>query len=394
MRRPGGLPSDSAKPHSAGCRSVPAPAARAVQQIAPSRRHSLDLIPNFCEARPVLSLAFAMVVVAAVLTLSAGGVGKGMLQRWLMLTLYLQWIGICSAATLCWARRWLRYARPGIVFFVCWGLLVVIVVVISDLAYRFSSYMHWDFAAGEDDRIAFVLRHTLVAAFVALLLLRYFWVRHQWSMQVRAEGEARYQALNARIRPHFLFNSLNSLAALIQVRPDEAEMMVEDLADLFRASLGKGLQVAQLLEEIALCHAYLRIEKLRLGDRLIVEWDVPEDVLEWPVPKLILQPVIENAVHHGISRLAQSGVVRIAAREIFGRLVIEVSNPMPPQDQPAVHGNRVATDNIAQRLKLIYGGGARLELGRDLRLEGGVFRARLVLPRIMQPEATSAQERQ
>ncbi|HET8881713.1 MAG TPA: histidine kinase [Solimonas sp.] len=357
-----------------------------MKQIAPSPRHRLDLIPNFCEARPVMSLAFIMAVVAAVLTLSSAAVGKGALQRWLLITIYLQWIGICAAATLCWARRWLRYARPGVVFFVCWGLLVVIVTVISDLAYRFSAYMHWDFAGGGQGRITFIVRHMLVAALVALLVLRYFWVRHQWTMQVRAEGEARYQALNARIRPHFLFNSLNSLAALIQVRPDEAEMMVEDLADLFRASLGKGLQVAKLLEEIGLCHAYLRIEKLRLGERLAVEWDIPEDVLEWPVPKLILQPVIENAVHHGISRLAQTGVVRIAAREIFGRLVIEVSNPMPPQDEPVAHGNRVATDNIAQRLKLIYGGGARLELGRDLRLEGGVFRARLVLPRMELPE--------
>nr|WP_240954159.1 histidine kinase [Solimonas marina] len=348
------------------------------------------MIPNFCEARPVLSLAFTMAVVAAVLTLANGGIGAGLLQRWLLLTLYLQWIGICSAATLCWARRWLRYARAGVVFFVCWGLLVVITAVISDLAYLFGLYMHWDLGGYGEGRVAFVLRHALIAAFVAFLLLRYFWVRNQWSMQVRAEGEARYQALNARIRPHFLFNSLNSLAALIQVRPDEAEMMVEDLADLFRASLGKGLQVAPLLEEIGLCHAYLRIEKLRLGERLIVEWDVPEDVLEWQVPKLILQPVIENAVHHGISRLSQSGVVRIAAREIFGRLVIEVSNPMADSNQPERQGNRVATDNIAQRLKLIYGGGARLELGRDLRLEGGVFRARLVLPRMMRPEATSA----
>jgi two-component system sensor histidine kinase AlgZ len=125
-------------------------------------------------------------------------------------------------------------------------------------------------------------------------------------------------------------------------------MMVEDLPDLFRASLGKDLQVARLLEEIGLCHAYLRIEKRRLGERLlVVEWDIPEEVLEWPVPKLIPQPVIENAVHHGISRLAQPGVVCIAARQIFGRLVIEVSNPTAPEALPAIHGNRVATANIA-----------------------------------------------
>src|SRR3546814_15693880 len=90
--------------------------------------------------------------------------------------------------------------------------------------------MHWQFALGQD-RITFILRHILIAALVAFLLLRYFWLRHQWTMQVRAEGEARYQALNARIRPHFLFNSMNSLAALIQVRPDEPEMMVGDRSE-------------------------------------------------------------------------------------------------------------------------------------------------------------------
>ncbi|MFT4046352.1 MAG: histidine kinase [Solimonas sp.] len=358
-----------------------------MQQIAPFASHRLDLIPNFCEARSVLSLAFMMALVAAVLTLTTGIAGGSALQRWLLITLYLQWIGLCAAATLCWSRRWLRYARPGVVFFVCWGLLVIVATLISDVAYRLCTYMNLAFVSGEESRLVFILRHMLIAAIVAMLALRYLWVRHQWTMQVRAEGEARYQALNARIRPHFLFNALNSLAALIQVRPDEAEMMVEDLSDLFRASLQKGQQIAQLLEEIGLSHAYLRIEKLRLGDKLMVEWDVPEELLEWPVPRLILQPLIENAIHHGISRLAQPGTVRIAAREIFGRLVIEVSNPMPPQDEPIVHGNRVATDNIAQRLKLIYGEGARFELGRDLRLEGGVFRSRLVLPHMTVPEA-------
>src|SRR3546814_16901005 len=96
-----------------------------VKQIDPSPRHRLDLIPNFCEARPVLALAFIMAVVAAVLTLSSSAVGEPALQRWLLISIYLQWIGICSAATLCWARRWLRYSRTGVVFFVFWGLLVV-----------------------------------------------------------------------------------------------------------------------------------------------------------------------------------------------------------------------------------------------------------------------------
>src|SRR3546814_5361062 len=103
------------------------------------------LIQNVCEARPVLALAFIMAVVAAVLTLSSSAVGEPALQRWLLISIYLQWIGICSAATLCWARRWLRYARAGVVIFVCWGMLVVINTVISVLTYRLSGYTHWKY---------------------------------------------------------------------------------------------------------------------------------------------------------------------------------------------------------------------------------------------------------
>ncbi|MDD3764435.1 MAG: histidine kinase [Nevskiales bacterium] len=359
-----------------------------MQRINPPSANQLDLIPNFCKGSGILSLAFTMELVAIVLTLGGGTTGEAALDRLLLISMYLQWISLWSAAAMCWARRWLRYARPGVVFFVCWGMLTLVVMVIADIAYRVSVYLSWDFVLPTEARLEFVLRHTMVAAIVALLLLRYFWVRNQWTMQVQAEGEARYQALNARIRPHFLFNSLNSLAALIQVRPDDAEMMVEDLSDLFRASLEKRGQVAPLVEEIGLCHAYLRIEKLRLGeDRLRVEWDVPEEVLDWPVPKLVVQPLIENAVHHGVSKLAAGGRIRIAAREIFDRLVIEVTNPMSPEDGEPSRGNRVAVDNIAQRLNLIYGEGARLEMGRDMRLEGGVFRARLVLPRETKEQA-------
>ncbi|SFF52745.1 two-component system, LytT family, sensor histidine kinase AlgZ [Fontimonas thermophila] len=357
-------------------------AVRFVQRIRPSTLPALNLIPDFCTGRSVLSLAYMMELVAIVLTLAGDVRGGNALERLLLLSLYLQWIGLCCAAALCAARRGLRYARPGVVFFVCWGMLVLIVMIIADLAHRTSGLLNWQFMLPAQTRIEFVLRHTAIAAIVAGLLLRYFWVRNQWSLQVQAEGEARYQALNARIRPHFLFNALNSLAALIQVRPNEAEMMVEDLSDLFRASLDKRGQLAPLVEEIGLCHAYLRIEKLRLGDKLKVEWDVPEELLSWPVPKLVVQPLIENAVHHGVSRLAGGGVIRIAAREIFGRLVIEVTNPMAGGDDGTPSkGNRIAIDNIAQRLNLIYGESGRLEMGRDLRLEGGVFRARLVLPK-------------
>lgn len=357
-----------------------------MQRIRPSSANQLDLLPNFCRGGSVLSLAFTMELVAIVLTLASGASGKPAAERLLLVSMYLQWIALCSAVAMCISRRFLSFARPGLVFAFSWAMLVCIVVVIADAAYRLSIFLHWDFILPSEQRVEFVARHAIIAALVALMLLRYFWVRNQWSMQVRAEGEARYQALNARIQPHFLFNSLNSLAALIQVRPDDAEMMVVDLSDLFRASLDKGHQMAPLVDEIGLCHAYLRIEKMRLGDKMKVEWDVPEELLEWPIPKLVVQPLIENAVFHGISKLAEGGRVRIAARRIFDSLVVEVTNPTAPDDGKPSRGNSIAIDNIAQRLNLIYGDGARLEMGRDLRLEGGVFRARLVLPQNPRPK--------
>jgi len=352
-----------------------------VERIQPQGLQQINLIPNFCQGSAVLSLAFIMELVALVLTLGTGAHGPQALESLVLISLYLQWIGLCSAAALCWSRRWLRRARPGVVFFFCWGLLVLVVMTVAGIAHEVAQRLGWATLITQESRVSFVLRHAAIAAIVALLLLRYFWVRHLWRMQVKAEGESRYQALNARIRPHFLFNSLNSLAALIHVRPDDAESMVVDLSDLFRASLEKRGQMAPLADEIGLCNAYLRIEKLRLGDKLEIDWDIPDKLLEWPLPMLVVQPLVENAVHHGISRLAGHGEVRIAAREIFGRLVVEVTNPIPPGESLQSQGNRIAVDNIAQRLNLIYGESARLELGRDLRLEGGVFRARLVLPR-------------
>jgi two-component system sensor histidine kinase AlgZ len=157
-------------------------------------------------------------------------------------------------------------------------------------------------------------------------------------------------------------------------------MMVEDLSDLFRASMEKRDRVVPLVDEVALVHAYLRIEKVRMSDRLNVEWDVPEELLGWRVPMLVIQPLVENAVHHGISKLKDPGTIRIRMREISNRLVIEVENPLPPQDAEKKHGNRIAVDNIAQRLQLIYGDRALLELGLDRDIQGAIFRARMTLP--------------
>lgn len=351
-----------------------------MENITPQTITHSQIIPDFCRGRTLLMLALAMELVAFVLTLAGNTKGQAAIYHLALLSLYLQWIAFCSAATLCWARRWLKIARPGIVFFVCWGMLTLIALLISHMAYMFCEAVPIYPGFPNEPRAAFIIRSTVIAAVVSLLLLRYFWLRHEWRAQVTLEGESRYQALNARIQPHFLFNSLNSIAAMISIKPTEAELMVEDLSDLFRASMEKRDRIVPLVDEVALVHAYLRIEKVRMSDRLNVEWDVPEELLGWRVPMLVIQPLVENAVHHGISKLRGPGTIRIRIREVSNRLIIEVENPVPPQDVERKHGNRIAVDNIAQRLQLIYGDRALLELGLDRDIQGAIFRARMTLP--------------
>jgi two-component system sensor histidine kinase AlgZ len=340
------------------------------------RETGVELIPDLCRWRPLLALAFILELVAVVLTL-AKGLGGDVQDRFILTSVFLQWTGFCSAAALCGARRWLRHAPATVVFFVSWILLVAVIGVISLAGYEFLLRMDPLFQQSPEPRLSLMLRHLSIGAIVSLLVLRLFWLQHHWRQQVLAEGRSRYEALQARIRPHFLFNSLNSIAALIGLRPDDAEALIEDMAELLRAGLDARSRLVPLADELALARAYLRIEQARLGERLQVQWEIADDAARSEVPLLTIQPLVENAVYHGIERMAQPGTVRVAARRDGALLRIEVANPRPDATAPAHQGQRIAIDNIAQRLALIYGDGkARLELGE----EGDRFVARLTLP--------------
>ena len=336
-----------------------------------------DLIPDFCHWRPLLLVALIMELIAVVLTL-AGGIGTDVIGRFTLTSLYLQWCGICSAAVLCWSRGPLRRSDPRTTFLVAWVLLAGVNFVISASGYEVL--LRWGPpAAGApfESRASFMFRHVAIGAAVSLLVLRYFWLQNQWRKQVLAEGELRYQALQARIRPHFLFNSLNSIAALVGVRPEVAETLIEDMAELLRAGLDARSRLVPLEDELALVHAYLRIEQARLGERLKVEWRVADSALPLEVPLLSVQPLVENAVYHGIERIATPGLIEVTVNVAGSRMEIEVGNPLADPGATPHQGQRIALDNIAQRLALIYGDGkARLELGEH----GNRYVARLSLP--------------
>ncbi|MBC7780559.1 MAG: histidine kinase [Proteobacteria bacterium] len=178
--------------------------------------------------------------------------------------------------------------------------------------------------------------------------------------------EARLQALQARIRPHFLFNSLNAVLSLIRADPRRAEHVLEDLADLFRALMADSRALSTFASEVELARQYLAIEQVRLGDRLRVEWDVDQMPGEARLPALVLQPLLENAVYHGIEPSIAPGTVTVRIFRVGNEVHAILSNPLPASGDRR-HGNRIAVDNIRERLQLFFDAEARM---RTRQLDG------------------------
>ncbi len=202
------------------------------------------------------------------------------------------------------------------------------------------------------------LRVALLTAVVTSLMLFYFELRAR--AFTPAQSEARLAALNARIRPHFLFNSLNAVLSLIRARPQQAEAALESLSDLFRAAMRDPGELVSLADEIALGQQYLALEKLRLGERLAVDWQIEGDFSQIPIPPLMLQPLLENAVYHGIEPAPEGGTVGVRIERRGDALTLSVTNPTTSQAQHAA-GNQMALTNIRERLALYYDLEARLD---------------------------------
>lgn len=209
------------------------------------------------------------------------------------------------------------------------------------------------FIASLDAAPGSMLRNWLLTAAVVLVLLAWFDLVAR--AHAPAVAEARLMALTARIRPHFLFNSLNAVLGVIRSDPRRAETALEELAELFRSLMQDNRDLVPLSAEIALSRQYLDLERLRLGDRLQVRWDVescPPDAL---MPPLMLQPLIENAVYHGIEPLGEPGEISVRLTRRDGRLLVEIANPSQIAKNGGHHGgNRMALANIRERLALFF----------------------------------------
>jgi two-component system sensor histidine kinase AlgZ len=216
-------------------------------------------------------------------------------------------------------------------------------------------------------------RTMALGALAAALLLGY--LRLFARAHSPALAEARLQALQARIRPHFLFNSLNTVLGLIRTDPRLAEHTLENLADLFRVFMRDARELVPLDDEVITCKEYLAIEQLRLSNRLKVAWDIDEMPGDALLPSLLLQPLLENAVHHGIEPRMDEGLLAIRITKPGDRVRVEIDNPLSAT--PAVRsGNQMALSNVRERLMLLYDMEAELKTGP----QGDRFRLHLEFP--------------
>ena len=329
-----------------------------------TRAASGFFVPELCNVRALSLLVLLGELIASVLLLAGDPVSW---ERFGLLSLFVQWVVLISAAMLCAARPYLaRLSVSGGAS----GAFLIIVLVATALA------LVGELLLGGEFSWLRVARSLIITAVVSGVALRYFYVQQLLRGEQASALQARIQALQSRIRPHFLFNSMNIIASLIAVDPDTAETVVEDLAALFRASLNDAGNQVPLEDELALCRRYLRIEGLRLDERLTVRWHVeplPEGVV---IPLLTLQPLLENAVYHGIQQLAAGGTIDVHIHYADGLVQVRVTNPVPVDATTAgwnhagaqapagghghaagngTAGNRMALANIRTRLEVLYG---------------------------------------
>jgi two-component system sensor histidine kinase AlgZ len=201
---------------------------------------------------------------------------------------------------------------------------------------------------------------------VGAVTLRYLYIQFQWKRNLELETQARIQILQSRIRPHFLFNSMNTIASLTRTDPRLAERVVEDLAELFRLSLSDARVPVTLEQELDLCRRYLAIEALRLGQRLETSWSLAAAPLDALLPAFTVQPLLENAVNHGIEPSSGSGRLELAVSRGRHGIRVLIANPIPKGwAEGHREGNRMAQDNVRQRLRAFFGEAGRMRVVQD-----------------------------
>ena len=305
----------------------------------------LVIVDGMCLAAALLKTTEPLVLIEELIDLSA------MVQPILLLSLLL------LAAANDWLHR-LSYRHAV-------GAVVAGEFIITTAVYYFGVHLFSGMSALE--------RYWIFTLSITGILIGYFDLRGRALSP--ALTEARLQALQARIRPHFLFNSINAVLSLMRQEPRRAEQALEDLADLFRVLMADNRQLAPIAREVELAKQYLSIEQLRLGDRLRIEWDVTHMPADAVIPPLVLQPLLENAVYHGIEPRSEPGTIQITIQRDGERIHLNLRNPYRPDGNHHA-GNRMALANIRERLALHFDA----EAGIKTVATDDTYEVRIVIP--------------
>ncbi|MCJ8170517.1 sensor histidine kinase [Atopomonas sediminilitoris] len=317
-------------------------------------------VPSLCTSEAVFTLVVMAELLVLVLVLAEPMEAGFDWVRLALTSLFVQWNVLLSAALLCALRPRLARLDARTAALMCVALVVVLTLMCTLAAETLRLFVVLPDSEGN----LRYLRNGLISLIMSTLVLRYFWLQSQWRIQQQAELRARIQSLQARIRPHFLFNSLNSIASLVAVDADKAEQAVLDLSDLFRASLATPGTLVRWREELDLCQRYLSIEHYRLGDRLQMCWDVAAIPDDLPIPQLSLQPLLENALIYGIQPRIEGGEVVVTGAWDGQLLRLEVSNPCAEHEVVESTGTHLALENIQARLKVLFGSEAAISAQR------------------------------
>jgi two-component system sensor histidine kinase AlgZ len=329
-----------------------------MKATTPIARERAEWLPDLCAPAATLPL----VLIAALVALAFAAALTRFVGFWPefgRLALLSEVLTLASAAGLCALRRAFGGRDRATLLVPAFVLLAAIAWIVAEAAYYILAAYGESVPQNARDATFWMLRIVLIALIADALVLRYLYVSAEWRERVRREAADRLDALTARIRPHFLFNTLNTAAALVAEQPAAAERTLEDLSELFRANLEERAPRIPLGEEVALVRRYLAIERRRLGERLRVNWDLEPGSEDALIPPLLLQPLVENAVTHGVEPSAAGGRLVIRTRRAGRRLEIAVENPMTTAGE-AGHGIGLA--GVRARLAVAFGDQATLAL--------------------------------
>ena len=321
-------------------------------------------LPDFCATSTVFVVVLVAALVAIALTLAGNPETGRFLFELSKTALFVLWLALLGCALMCLLRGRLEGAGKTRAFVLGFSILLAMCLMLAEIAYQLTRVFA-ESVIIQDSHAGFLFRTFMISAIVIALGMRYLYVSSEWRRSIVLEAQARISALQALIRPHFLFNSMNTIASLTRTDPRQAEEAVEDLSDLLRANLGSSKNRTSLKQELETAAIYQRIEKLRLGDRLKVRWDVADLPMRALIPSLTIQPLLENAIYHGIELLPDGGEVTVTGKRDGNDLVISMSNPVATGTERSKRGNKMAMTNIRQRFELAYGNRAAVEVSDD-----------------------------